>query len=138
MQEPQSIPERQLTRQEIAEAKAELKALGEPGYLEMMSTINSFAAVGLSRAWRQTRGWRFATYIVGFGGWALVVTSVVLLIMRHWLAGIGLFAFDYIIVNCILHTEINYELGSRMMLLYSGLDSVLTEEPGTRENDTEP
>lgn len=118
------IEESHISKEEIADTRNRLKALGEEGYLQMMATINHPVAVARSRFYRQTRAWRLATFIVGFGSVLIVIVAIALFIKRFWLLGISLLIVDYIVVNRIIQTAINYELGARMLLL----DSMLWDE----------
>jgi hypothetical protein len=112
------LPDIEISREEIAATKAEIKRTGSDGYVEMMKVMKHPMAVSRARLYPQTRKLQLARTLVGlFNLLFLLIVPLALFLTTKWYWALAAIAFYYFVLNSGIQSSLNLELGTRMLLL---------------------
>ncbi|MEW6209425.1 MAG: hypothetical protein AB1631_13730 [Acidobacteriota bacterium] len=126
------LPDLELSHEEVAATKAQIKQMGSDGYVQMMAVMNHPMAVARARLYPQTRKLQLARTIIGiFNIFFLLIVPITLYLTTRWYWALAALAFYYFILNGGVQSSINLELGVRMLLL----DEKLREWGASKERD---
>ena len=113
----------QIPRSEVVAMKEATIACGRTGYDTMLRVMSHPAAIPRYSLIPGTNVLRWLLNGCIVAGKLILLASALLLFWRLWWWSLGLFVFDFIVINRI-QTALNYEIGARLFALDQALDTL--------------
>ncbi|HZE68113.1 MAG TPA: hypothetical protein VE135_01145 [Pyrinomonadaceae bacterium] len=111
------LPNMEISREEIAATKAEIRRRGSDGYVEMMKVMHPMA-LAHARFYPQEPKLQLACALVWlFNLLFLLIVPLALFLTTSWYWGLAAVVFYYLVLNLGVQSALNLELGARMVLL---------------------